>query len=137
MDQRDTTTENDTNSTLKKTDAKNSDVSNENKNKKEFDNEKTEESKDIPKISLAKFFDLIGQIDIVLRSETSLRLAVQPYPFDTVAAGEWIMTVVDSLEMSFEVFTSGDDLRPWLLTRFTQIKDYSNFDEYIEGLSVE
>lgn len=85
----------------------------------------------IPKMDLAKFFDLIGQIDIVLRHETSLRIDSLPYPFESVQAGEIRLDISDEFDMQFDLFVTGDNNNPWIMTRFDRLDDFSNFDEYI------
>lgn len=89
------------------------------------------ESKKIPKVTLAQFFDIIGQINIILRTDTSLRISKSSYPFESVRAGIISLSKTDKLPVMFEVFTAGDDKRPWIRTLFPCIKDFKTFDEYM------
>lgn len=83
------------------------------------------------KMTLSKFFDIIGQIDIILRTETSVRYEVIAYPFNGVAPGELTLSSYSSLPMSFGVFVSGDNDIPWIYTKFEEIGDFSSFDEFL------
>lgn len=89
---------------------------------------------DIPKIDLQKFFDIVGQIDIILRHDASLRISVAPCPFDSVPAGDFKLTTINELPMMFSVFTAGDNLVPWIQTNFPRIGNFSNFDEYLRQI---
>lgn len=89
---------------------------------------------DIPKMDLAKFFDIIGQIDIILPSDTSLRFGSTIYPYDSVPPGEFVLSTVDRLPMLFKIIGVGDDASPWVLTDFPNIESFTNFDGYLLSL---
>lgn len=91
-------------------------------------------NEDVPKMDLQKFFDIVGQIDIILRHHASLRLSVAPCPFESVPSGDFKLSTINELPVMFSVFTAGDDLVPWVRTEFPRIGSFSNFDEYLHQI---
>lgn len=83
-----------------------------------------------PKISIAEFFDIIGQINIILRSDTALQIVRADLKFESVSPGILELSKTDSLPVLFEVFTTGDSHSPWIATRFPRIVEFSTFTEY-------
>lgn len=64
------------------------DGENEEDKDKVSEKERSLEKEEIPVINLSQFFDIIGQINIILKSESSVSFTNTSYPFESVGSGE-------------------------------------------------
>lgn len=83
------------------------------------------------RISLTKFFDILGQIEIVLHKDVALKYVTSTYTFENVSGTGVLLEKLESLPMCFGSFAAGDDYRPWIYTKFLGIDNFSSFDTYI------
>lgn len=81
------------------------------------------------------FFDIIGQLEPVLRSDYNVPFTSEVYPFANVEGGVLTMSKVESLPMNFKVFfITGYTCKTWVKTDFTQVDNFSSFTEYIHSM---
>lgn len=91
-------------------------------------------TKEDKKLDLLSFFDILAQMEIILRTDTSLKLVSGFCPYNSVRAGDLAMSTVSSLPMQFSVFIAGDDKSPWICTKFPTLNAFSDFDAYLVAI---
>lgn len=85
------------------------------------------------RISLTKFFDILGQIEIVLHKDIALKYITSVYTFENVSGTGVVLKRLEKLPMCFGSFAAGDDFKPWIYTKFIGIDNFTSFDTYISA----